>query len=127
MIAVMAKPPTPAAARAARQQAVADVRRSLVLQAARSAFFELGLEGASLREIAKRAGYTPGAIYSYFDSKEQVYGALLGESLDRLNVHVAASPRPGSPPPALAAFFTSGHRVCSRTLPLRRTVRSTLT
>jgi AcrR family transcriptional regulator len=92
MIAAMAKPPTPAAARAARQQAVADVRRSLVLQAARSAFFELGLEGASLREIAKRAGYTPGAIYSYFDSKEQVYGALLGESLERLNAFVAAAP-----------------------------------
>ncbi len=92
MIAAMAKPRSPEAARAARQQAVADVRRALVLDAARSAFFELGLEGASLREIAKRAGYTPGAIYSYFDSKEQVYGALLGESLERLNAFVAAAP-----------------------------------
>ena len=92
MIAAMAKPRSPEAARAARQQAVTDVRRALVLDAARSAFFELGLEGASLREIAKRAGYTPGAIYSYFDSKEQVYGALLGESLARLNALVAAAP-----------------------------------
>lgn len=92
MIAAMAKPRSPEAARAARQQAVTDVRRALVLDAARSAFFELGLEGASLREIAKRAGYTPGAIYSYFDSKEQVYGALLGESLERLNAFVAAAP-----------------------------------
>ena len=57
------------AARGLRQRAVADVKRSLVLAAARSAFIELGLEGASLREIAKRAGYTPGAIYSYFPSK----------------------------------------------------------
>ena len=82
-------------ARVDRQQAVTDVRRSLVLAAARSAFFELGLEGASLREIAKRAGYTPGAIYSYFSSKEEVYGALLGESLERLNARVgAASPEP---------------------------------
>ena len=92
MIAAMAKLRSPEAARAARQQAVTDVRRALVLDAARSAFFELGLEGASLREIAKRAGYTPGAIYSYFDSKEQVYGALLGESLERLNAFVAAAP-----------------------------------
>ncbi len=80
-----------AIARGARQLAVADVRRSLVLDAARSAFFELGLEGASLREIAKRAGYTPGAIYSYFASKEEVYGALLGESLERLNAAVKAA------------------------------------
>jgi AcrR family transcriptional regulator len=83
----------PSDARLARQRAVADVRRSLVLEAARSAFFELGLEGASLREIAKRAGYTPGAIYSYFDSKEEVYGALLGESLERLNEFVNSAPR----------------------------------
>ena len=84
-------------ARGARQRAVADVKRSLVLAAARSAFIELGLEGASLREIAKRAGYTPGAIYSYFASKEEVYGALLGESLERLNAQVAAAqPEPAS-------------------------------
>ena len=87
----------PADARGARQRAVADARRSLVLAAARSAFFELGLEGASLREIAKRAGYTPGAIYSYFASKEEVYGALLGESLERLNAFVdAAVAEPGT-------------------------------
>lgn len=78
-------------ARSVRKQAVTDVRRSLVLEAARSAFVELGLEGASLREIARRAGYTPGAIYSYFASKEEVYGALLGESLERLNARVIAA------------------------------------
>ena len=78
-------------ARSVRKQAVTEVRRSLVLDAARSAFVELGLEGASLREIAKRAGYTPGAIYSYFASKEEVYGALLGESLERLNERVSAA------------------------------------
>ena len=89
------------AARSVRQQAVTDVRRALVLSAARSAFLELGLEGASLREIAKRAGYTPGAIYSYFSSKEEVYGALLGESLERLNAFVgAAEPAPFPLPPA---------------------------
>lgn len=79
-------------ARKLREHAVAEVRRSLVLDAARSAFFELGLDGASLREIARRAGYTPGAIYSYFSSKEDIYGALLGESLTRLEAHVGSTP-----------------------------------
>jgi AcrR family transcriptional regulator len=77
--------------RDARQRAVADMRKSLVLDAARSAFFERGIEGASIREIAKRAGYTPGAIYSYYASKEEMYGALLGESLERLNQQVEAA------------------------------------
>ncbi len=86
----------PAAARAnadarqARLRAQSQDRRERVLAAARSAFFERGLDGTSLREIARRAGYTPGAIYSYFDSKEAMYGALLGESLERLNRCVRA-------------------------------------
>ena len=80
-----------AEARDARQRVVADARRALVLEAARACFHELGLEGASLREIARRAGYTPGALYSYFASKEEMYGALLGESLERLNAAVAAA------------------------------------
>jgi AcrR family transcriptional regulator len=67
-----------------------------LLEAARSAFFELGMEKTSIREIAKRAGYTPGAIYSYFASKEDIYGALLGESLDRLNAAVKRALRKGT-------------------------------
>jgi len=77
--------------RAALKQALADVRRGTVLNAARSAFFELGMEKTSMREIAQRAGYTVGAIYSYFASKEEVYGALLSESLERLNAQVQAA------------------------------------
>lgn len=85
--------PTP---RARRQRALADARREHVLAAAREAFIELGLEGASLREIARRAGYTAGAIYGYFTSKEDVYATLLGESLERLNSRVAGAERPAA-------------------------------
>ncbi|HEY1059529.1 MAG TPA: TetR/AcrR family transcriptional regulator [Limnobacter sp.] len=79
-----------------RKQAGIDHRRNLILDAARAVFREHGLEAASLREIAKRAGYTPGAIYSYYPSKEDMYGALLAESLQRLQGAVeaaAAKPR----------------------------------
>lgn len=74
-----------ASAQDLRRQALVDVKRSHILSAARSVFIELGLEAVSMREIAKRAGYTAGAIYSYFGSKEEIYGALLAESLERLN------------------------------------------
>lgn len=77
--------------KAARKRVMTDARRALVLDAARATFFELGIEKTSIREIAQRAGYTPGALYSYFTSKEAVYGALLGESLERLNEEVAAA------------------------------------
>lgn len=76
-------------AKTERQQAMTDVRRALVLDAARAVFEKQGIEGASVREIARAAGYTPGAIYFYYDSKEAIYGALLAESLERLNEKVA--------------------------------------
>ena len=81
-------------ARFERQQALNDSRRALMLDAARSVFQRLGIEGASIREIAKAAGYTPGAIYSYFENKEAIYGALLAESLERLNAVVDAADAP---------------------------------
>lgn len=86
-------PQTP---RERRQRVLADARREHVLAAAREAFIELGLEGASLREIARRAGYTAGAIYGYFASKEDVYAALLGESLQRLHARVSGAERPAA-------------------------------
>lgn len=87
-----------------RRQALTDARRALVLDAARAVFLEAGIEGASIREIARRAGYTPGAIYSYFDSKEAIYGALLDESIQRLQMAVADAPESeGRPDQTLAA------------------------
>jgi len=77
--------------RAVRESALSEARRNLILDAARAAFLELGLDGASLREIAKRAGYTPGAIYTYFSNLEELYGALLEESLQRLKAEVDAA------------------------------------
>ena len=78
------------AQRQQRQAAQSMQRRGLVLEAARRVFAERGLDGASIREIARRAGYTAGAIYSYFDSKEAIHVALLGESLERLRLAMEA-------------------------------------
>lgn len=75
---------TDPAARSQRQQAVADHKRGLILDAARRVFERDGLDGASMRAIAREAGYAAGALYFHFDSKEAVYGALLQDSLDRL-------------------------------------------
>jgi len=87
-----------------RQQTLIDSRRAFVLDAARTVFAEKGADGASIREIAKRAGYTPGAIYSYFDSKEAVYAALLQESIDRLEAAISTAPElRGRPPPRALA------------------------
>jgi AcrR family transcriptional regulator len=67
-----------------RREAVSEHKRDLILDAAKQVFAEEGLEGASLRAIAVRAGYTPAALYFHFDSKEAIYAELLNASLASL-------------------------------------------
>src|SRR4051794_6130191 len=73
---------------AQRQQAVSDYKRALILDAAREVFAAEGLEGASLRAVATRAGYTPAALYFHFPSKEAIYADVLQASLGSLEEHV---------------------------------------
>ena len=68
-----------------RRQAVGDLKRGLILEAARQVFEADGLDGASLRAIAARAGYTPAALYFHFASKEAIYAEVLHASLARLS------------------------------------------
>src|SRR6185295_10703651 len=71
-----------------RQQAVRDLKRGLILDAARKVFEAEGLDGASLRAIASAAGYTPAALYFHFDSKEAIYAEVLRHSLVNLGAAV---------------------------------------
>jgi AcrR family transcriptional regulator len=50
--------------------------RDLLLDAAKDVFAQRGFEGASLEEIAEAAGYTRGAIYKHFGSKEELFLAV---------------------------------------------------
>src|SRR5258708_2705146 len=75
--------------RIGRQRAVSELKRSLIMGAARQVFEAEGLDGASLRAIATAAGYTPAALYFHFESKEAIYAELLRESLSDLGKAVA--------------------------------------
>ena len=65
----------------------AEVRES-ILEAAAQLFVEKGYAGTSASEIGQRAGVAPSAIYTYFESKldlfYQVYSPWLKTRLDRL-------------------------------------------
>lgn len=54
-----------------------EVTRARLLQAAGDVIAERGYRGASLDEIALRAGLTKGAVYSNFESKEELFFAVL--------------------------------------------------
>src|SRR4051812_31578556 len=52
-----------------------EVRRQDLIAATLDAIAEFGLQGATVREIADRAGVTPGLIRHYFISKELMFQA----------------------------------------------------
>ncbi|MBS5843100.1 MAG: TetR/AcrR family transcriptional regulator [Clostridiales bacterium] len=52
--------------------------------AAKAAFMEYGFKSASLRQIVKTAGVTLGAFYGYYDSKEELFEALVGEQYNHM-------------------------------------------
>ena len=55
---------------------------SAIHKAATDEFLEKGFKTASLRKIVKTAGVTTGAFYGYYDSKEELFEALVGEQYD---------------------------------------------
>jgi AcrR family transcriptional regulator len=57
-----------------QQQALA---RAHVLDAAEAVLAERGLHGTTLRDIAKRAEYSVGALYQFFDGKGDLLTAVL--------------------------------------------------
>lgn len=73
-------------------------RRTLraILDAAGAEFGERGFQGASISRITARAGVALGSFYTYFDSKEAVFKALVADMsarvADTVRPHVEAAP-----------------------------------
>lgn len=58
--------------KADRQQRRSDGRRREILHAAARVFRRRGIVAAGMREIAEEAGLSPGNLYYYFDSKDEL-------------------------------------------------------
>ena len=83
--------------------------RKALLEAAAAVFCERGLEGASVDEVAQAAGYTKGAFYANFKSKEELFLVMLderfAEELERLDKALAGTQEPQEEARAAAADF----------------------
>ncbi len=64
--------------------------RALVLHKAKKLFLQLGYHNITMRKIAEEIGYTPGTIYLYFTSKEEILYELHNEGF-RLLYHYKMS------------------------------------
>ena len=63
-----------------------------ILSAARELLLEVGPEGLSLRQVARRADFSPAALYTYFPNKDSLIASLFGESFERLDAYLRRVP-----------------------------------
>jgi AcrR family transcriptional regulator len=56
--------------------------RARLLEAAAQVFAEVGLDGASVEAVCERAGFTRGAFYSNFESKDELFLTLAASVAD---------------------------------------------
>ena len=86
--------------------------RKSLLKAAAQLFCKRGLEGASIDEVAQAAGYTKGAFYANFKSKEELFLVMLDErfasELERLDKALAGTQEPKEEARAAAAEYIHG-------------------
>lgn len=99
--------------RKTRQEQQADTR-DRILRAAAKVFARHGFDGASLGQVADEAGFTKGAVYSNFASKDDLFVSLLEircrESLEEIRRLVEA------PGPAQDRIQAIGDRLTQRVL-----------
>ena len=83
--------------------------RKSLLQAAAQLFCKRGLEGTSIDEVAQAAGFTKGAFYANFKSKEELFLVMLderfSEELERLDRALAGTQEPHEEARAAASEF----------------------
>jgi AcrR family transcriptional regulator len=88
-----------------------DRTRTLLVQAARRVFLRHGYHAATLDAVAEEAGFTKGAVYSAFDSKADLFLAVLDERVASrvrdIEIAGATAVTPGAHAEALARQFVA--------------------
>jgi AcrR family transcriptional regulator len=88
-------------ARERREERKAESRRR-ILESAREVFFRDGFMEANLDEVAGRAGVAKGTLYRYFDSKAELYVAVLADNGSIFEQRMRETvDTPSCPPPEL--------------------------
>ena len=65
-------------------------KRRQIVEGAREVFLSAGFDGASMNDIARASGVSKGTLYAYFDSKDELFEAIIrgefAQSAERLCV-----------------------------------------
>jgi AcrR family transcriptional regulator len=87
----VSKPPAETKLSVPKRRMRGPERRAQLLAVARRAFGRSGFHGVSMDEVAKEAGVTKPILYDHFNSKEELYVALLEADAQALEQRVRAA------------------------------------
>ena len=90
----MSTPPSGSADSGGARRLPREKRRESILDGATRAFACAGFAATTMPEIAAESGITPLIVYRHFDSKEQLYRAILERVSSRLTRELDAGPEP---------------------------------
>jgi len=71
-----------------RKEREKEQRRNEIIDAAEKVFFEKGINGATMDEVANTAELSKGTLYLYFNNKEDLYYAICMKGLVILNDYI---------------------------------------
>lgn len=111
--------PVPGEPRLNRRQAAKIRTRGKVLDAARTLFAERGYDAATIRDIAKGAGMSTGAVFANFQDKAELFETVLADEMaDLLTALQGGTPRDGRVAERLTAALAAGYHRSLDQLPL---------
>jgi AcrR family transcriptional regulator len=88
-----------------RQERDREAVRRAILDAARDLFVSEGFQNVSIRKIAERIEYSPGALYGYFPSKDDIFFELAEEGFRLLGNTTTREDVPQTPLDRLRGSF----------------------
>jgi AcrR family transcriptional regulator len=98
-----------------KKDVLLEFRTAEILEAARTVFAQRGFAGATIDAIALTAGMGKGTVYLYFESKRELFLALLREGVLALHAEVVAEmDEAGTCGEKLHAFIAGRFRYFSR-------------
>jgi AcrR family transcriptional regulator len=65
-----------------------EARRRDILDAARRLLERDGYERLNMRDVARGAGVSPGSVYNYFGSREELFATLYAERLEEFHAEI---------------------------------------
>lgn len=71
-----------------RRKREKDIKRNMILKAARKLFFEKGFKSVTVENIAKKAELSKGSVYLHFGSKDEIYSQILLNDIDKFHKRV---------------------------------------